>query len=100
VSEQRSWAVSAVEVLADKRVRVVFATEPGGHKEEFVTRKFGVGRRGAKAAALAKFCTKAGLADDVMVAYSLIRHLPHDYKGPLLFTPVIEEVEPRLSVVS
>lgn len=94
-----SWAVNSVEILADKRVRVVFTTYRG-HKQDFVTRKFGIGRRGARAAALAKFCTKAGLVGDVMEAYQFIRKLPRTYTGPLLFTPVIEEEPHQLSIVS
>ena len=82
MNEKNIWAVDNIEILADKRVRVVLATDTGGH-QEFVTRKFGVGRRGAKTAALAKFAAKAGLGD-VGALYRHFRCLPEDYRGAVL----------------
>jgi hypothetical protein len=97
VNEQSGWAVDAVEILSGNRVRVLFSTH--GDRQEFVTRRFGIGRRGKRSAALARFCFKSGLTGDVMDAYRHICFLPATYTGPLLFPPVVEE-RPTLSLVS
>lgn len=94
---ERRWAVDAVEILSGNRVRVLFTTHGG--RQEFVTRRFGIGKRGKRSAALARFCFKSGLAADVIDAYRHICFLPVTYTGPLLFAPLIEE-RPMLSLVS
>lgn len=92
-----SWAVDSVEVLADRRVRVKFVTTDNG-RAEFSTRRFGVGKRGQRAANLAKFLVKSALGNDVEAMYHHIVSFPADWIGPLFFTDDLKE--PALSLVS
>lgn len=79
------FRVSRIEVLQNRRVRVSFTTD-AGRTEAFTTRRFGVGRRKAKAAALAKFVARSGLADAQQMFRDLLR-LPADFNG-VLFPPL------------
>lgn len=77
-----AWTVKSVVVLpGDKGVQVTFAVA-GRDPIRFRTKRFGVGRRGRRTAALAKFADQAGYGD----AEELYRHLctfPRDFQGPL-----------------
>jgi hypothetical protein len=62
----KAWKVRQIVVLPENQgVEVTFSVE--GHDPIcFRTRKFGIGRRGAKSAALAKFASQAGLPSDMV----------------------------------
>jgi hypothetical protein len=78
----KSWKVRAIEVLpGNKGVEVEFGVE-GSDPIRFRTRRFGIGKRGARSAALAKFASQAGFG----VAEDLFRYvsgLPQDLVGNL-----------------
>ena len=78
-----AFKVQSISVLPNKTVEVVF--QAGDHDPvRFCTRKFGVGRRGVKTAALAKFASDAGFGE----AEELYRYLlrtPRDHVGEVFF---------------
>lgn len=76
----KGWKVRSIEVLPEKQgVEVIFQVE-GHDPVRFRTRKFGIGRRGAKSAALAKFAAQAGYGslEDV---FTYVSGLPSDMVG-------------------
>lgn len=87
-----AWTVQSVVVLPEnKGVQVTLAVE-GRDPVRFRTKRFGVGRRGARSAALAKFADQAGFGDGEEL-YRLICTLPRDFHGPLHWgTPPWEEL--------
>ncbi len=76
----KGWIVRSIEVLPEKRgVEVIFQIE--GHDPiRFRTRKFGIGRRSAKSAALAKFASRAGYGP-VEEVFRYVSGLPSDMVG-------------------
>src|SRR6185436_3136260 len=79
-----AWKVRSIEVLPDNEgVEVEFVVE--GHEPfRFRTRKFGIGKRGARSAALAKFASRAGYGE----VEELFRHivsLPRDTVGGIFY---------------
>lgn len=84
-----TWKVRVIEVLPqNKGVQVKFAVE-GRNPVRFRTRRFGIGKRGARSAALAKFADKAGFGD-AKDLYRCICALPHDFEGPLFIGELLE----------
>lgn len=96
MSDQK-WAVAAIEVLPDRRVKVTMTVESGRH-EQFTTRDFAIGRRRAKCAALARFLAKSWDIE-VRRVFRMLRGLPQDFRGPIVVTDLVPEA-PVLSVVS
>ena len=94
-----AWKVRSIEVLPDNEgVEVEFVVE--GHEPfRFRTRKFGIGKRGARSAALAKFASRAGYGE----VEELFRHivsLPRDTVGGIFYPgPVELPGEPQASPV-
>ena len=79
----KQWKVRSIEVLPENRaVQVIFGTE-GNDSERFSTHRFGIGRRGARAAALARFASHAGFGD-VEDLFSYVCALPRDTVGQIL----------------
>ena len=78
------WKVRSIEVLPEKRgVEVTFQTE--GNEVRFRTRRFGIGRRGAKAAALSRFASQAGFGS-VEDVFRYVSGLPSDMVGGIFQT--------------
>ncbi len=76
----KAWKVLSIEVLTNGRgVEISFASE-GREPVSIHTKRFAVGRRGARAAALAKFAAQAGYGD-VEDLYSYITCLPRAFDG-------------------
>jgi hypothetical protein len=76
----KAWKVLSIEVLREnKGVEVTFGVE-GREPIAFTTKRFGVGRRGAKSAALAKFAAHAGYGE-VDFLYNYICALPTESDG-------------------
>lgn len=98
-----SWKVRAIEVLPDnKGVEIEFGVE-GRDPIRFRTRRFGIGKRGARSAALAKFASQAGygVVEDIFRYVSgLPLHLVGDLfpEGPFGSDPEIITV-PTLTCV-
>jgi hypothetical protein len=83
----KAWIVRSIVVLPERRgVEVTFAVN-GRDPVRFKTKRFGVGRRGARSAALAKFADQAGFGD-AMKLYRYLCFLPPDFQGPILFGPL------------
>ena len=81
----KGWKVRSIEVLPEKQgVEVIFQVE-GHDPVRFRTRKFGIGRRGAKSAALAKFAAQAGYGT-VEDVYTFVSGLPSDLVGGIFQT--------------
>jgi hypothetical protein len=76
----KAWKVRQIVVLPENQgVEVTFSVE--GHDPIcFRTRKFGIGRRGAKSAALAKFASQAGYGE-VKEVFNYVSGLPSDMVG-------------------
>lgn len=70
------WKVRSIEILPNQRgAEVTFSVE-GRDPMRFRTRRFGVGRRGAKSAALAKFAAQAGFGEvAVLYQYLVLCHI-------------------------
>jgi hypothetical protein len=84
----KSWKVRHIEVLPDNRgVEVEFGVE-GRDPVRFRTKRFGIGRRGARSAALAKFASQAGFgeAEDL---FHLIVSLPRKTVGRILWPGIL-----------
>lgn len=78
----KPWKVLAIKALPDnKGVEVEFGTE-GREPIRFRTRKFGIGRRNAKSAALAKFAAQAGFGKPRLL-FRYLSILPRDQVGNL-----------------
>lgn len=75
-----AWRVQEIVVLPDNQgIRVTLGVE--GHDPIcFRTRKFGIARRGAKSAALAKFASQAGYGE-VEELFKYVSGLPGDMVG-------------------
>src|SRR5687768_8169189 len=81
----RGWKVRSIEVLPKKQgVEVTFQIE-GHDPVRFRTRKFGIGRRGAKSAALAKFAAQAGYGT-VEALFHYLSSVPTDMVGNIFPT--------------
>ncbi len=81
----KPWKVRYIEVLPDnKGVQVEFGVD-GRDPVRFRTKRFGIGRRGARSAALAKFASQAGfgVVEDL---FHLIVSLPRDTVGTILWS--------------
>lgn len=81
----KPWKVRHIEVLpGNKGVQVEFGIE-GRDPVRFRTKRFGIGRRGARSAALAKFAAQSGFgeAEDL---FHLIVSLPRDTVGTILWS--------------
>lgn len=76
------WSVESIDILADEGARLHLRTEDG-RKTLLHTPDFGVGRRGPKAAALARFAEYCGFGNRHDI-YEFIWALPEDWSGPLL----------------
>lgn len=89
-----SWKVQSIFVLGEDRgVEVTFAV--AGHDPfSFRTRKFGLGRRGAKSAALAKFASHAGFGE-VKAIFDYLCGLPRDTVGGILPFPLTPKTSPK-----
>ncbi len=81
------WTVESIEILGDEGARLHLRT-PDGHPTTLHTPDFGVGQRGAKAAALARFAEHCGFGNRYEI-YELVWALPEDWNGPLLPVPQI-----------
>jgi hypothetical protein len=76
----KPWKVRAIKALPDnKGVEIEFGTE-GREPIRFRTRKFGIGRRNAKSAALAKFSAQAGFGKPRLL-FRYLSILPRDQVG-------------------
>ena len=81
------WTVESIEIVGDEGARIhLRATD--GHITILQTPDFGVGQRGPKAAALARFAEQCGFGSRRDV-YEFIWALPEDWNGPLLPRPQI-----------
>ena len=90
-----SWKVRAISVLPnDKGIEVMFAVE-GQDAFRFRTRKFGIGKRGARAAALARFAAQAGFGK-VEDLFRDIVNMPADTVGEIFYPgPVELAIQPK-----
>lgn len=80
----KPWKVRYIEVLPDnKGVEIEFGVE-GRDPVRFRTRRFAVGKRRARAAALAKFASQAGFGDAEDL-FHLILSMPRDTVGKILW---------------
>ena len=76
----KPWKVRSIKALPDNNgVEVEFATE-GREPMRFQTRKFGIGRRNAQSAALAKLASQAGYGKPSLLLRYLSA-LPRDLVG-------------------
>jgi hypothetical protein len=76
----QAWKVRSVVMLPEQKgVEVTFSVT-GQDVIRFRTKQFGVGRRGAKAAALAKFVARAGFGDAKEI-YRFLLDLPRTMTG-------------------
>jgi hypothetical protein len=76
------WRVSSIEVVrAGRAVEVEFAFD-GRSPFRFRTRKFGIGGRNARTAALARFAARAGYGD-VSTVFAYLSQLPRNSEGRL-----------------
>lgn len=76
----KPWKVRAIKALPDnKGVEIEFGTE-GREPVKFRTREFGIGRRNAKSAALARFASKAGFGKPRLL-FRYLSVLPRDLVG-------------------
>jgi hypothetical protein len=93
-----SWKVQTIEVLTDNRGVQVTMSVDGRDPIHFRTKRFGIGRRGPRSAALAKFCDQAGYGN----AEELFDHfaaLPRTFVGNLFpFGPDKHRRRPRLGL--
>lgn len=77
-----AWKVYSIAVLPERKgVEVTLSTGPHD-SVRFTTMDFGVGRRGAKAAALARFAASAGFGEPEAI-YRFLVDLPRDMTGVL-----------------
>jgi hypothetical protein len=76
----QAWKVRSVVMLPEQRGAEITLSVSGHDLMRFRTKRFGVGRRGAKAAALAKFAACAGFGDAVEI-YRFLLDLPRDMVG-------------------
>lgn len=85
------WTVRSIVVLPERKGVEVTLAVSGRDPVRFRTRRFGVGRRGARSAALAKFADQAGYGDALKL-YRSICFLPEDFYGPMYFgrSPLVE----------
>lgn len=90
----KAWKVQRIVVLPENRgVEVTFAV--AGHDPfSFRTRKFGVGRRGAKSAALAKFASHAGFGEAKAI-FDYLCGLPRETVGGILPFPLTRKTAPK-----
>lgn len=88
-----AWKVQRIEVLPENRGVEVTLAVAGHDPFSFRTRKFGVGRRGAKSAALAKFASHAGFGDAKCI-FDHLCSLPRDTVGGILPFPFEPEITP------
>src|SRR5690348_4437016 len=80
---ESQFKVQSISVLPNKAVEVVL--QAGDHDPvRFCTRKFGVGRRGPRAAALAKFAADAGFGDAEELYENLVQ-FSRQYVGDVFF---------------
>jgi len=79
------WSVESIDILAEEGARLHLRTQDG-RRTLLHTPDFGVGRRGPKAAALARFAEYCGFGDRHDI-YEFIWGLPEDWNGPLLPRP-------------
>ena len=90
----KAWIVQRIVVLPENRgVEVTFAVA-GRDPFSFRTRKFGVGRRGAKSAALAKFASHAGFGEAEAI-FDYLCGLPCVTVGGILPFPLTPETAPE-----
>ena len=76
----QAFKVRSVAMLPEQRCVEVTLSVTGHDLIRFRTKRFGVGRRGAKTAALAKFAANAGFGDAVEI-YRFLLDLPQDMSG-------------------
>ena len=82
---QKALKVQTIEVLPDNRgVEVTIGAE-GKTPFRFRTRRFGIGRRGARSAALARFAAQAGYGQ-VEEVFHYLSGLPRDLVGNIFPT--------------
>lgn len=76
----KPWKVRAIKALPDNNgVEIEFETD-GREPIRFRTRKFGIGRRNAKSAALARFASQAGFGKPRLL-FRYLSILPRDLVG-------------------
>jgi hypothetical protein len=75
-----AFKVRSVAMLPDQRGVEVALSVTGHDLIRFRTKQFGVGRRGARTAALAKFVAYAGFGDAVEI-YRFLLDLPRNTSG-------------------
>ena len=94
----KGWKVRSIEVLPEKQgVEVTFQIE-GHDPVQFRTRKFGIGRRGARSAALAKFAAQAGYGS-VEEVFRYVSGLPGDMVGGIFQAgPLGQEADQPVSL--
>jgi len=76
----QAFKVRSVVMLPEQRGVEVALSVTGHDLIRFRTKRFGVGRRGAKTAALAKFAANAGFGDAVEI-YRFLLDLPRNMSG-------------------
>jgi len=76
----QAWKVRSVVVLPEHSGVEVTLSVTGHDPIRFRTKRFGVGRRGAKAAALARFAARAGFGDAEEI-YRFLLDLPRNMTG-------------------
>ena len=76
----RGWRLKRVDIVPGEPALVTFSC--GNETARFRTRRFAVGRRGAKTAALAKFVARSGFGDAEEL-YHWFASLWPDYTGPI-----------------
>jgi len=81
------WTVESIDILGADGAKLHLIA-PDGHRTTLHTPDFGVGQRGPKAAALARFAERCGFGSRRDI-YEFIWALPEDWNGPLLPRPQI-----------
>jgi hypothetical protein len=76
------WTVEAIDIVGEEGAKLHLKSAEG-HHTILHTPDFGVGQRGPKAAALARFAEHCGFGNRYDI-YEFIWALPEDWSGPLL----------------
>jgi hypothetical protein len=79
------WTVESIDIVGEHGAKLHLRS-PDGHRTTLHTPDFGVGQRGPKAAALARFAERCGFGSRRDI-YEFIWALPDDWNGPLLPRP-------------
>lgn len=91
-SVPNGWRVSKIEVVRDGRAVEVEFTIEGRSPFRFRTRKFGVGRRNARTANLARFAARAGFGD-VKAIFEYLSRMRRDHEGDVFPLSVEQDAD-------